>query len=332
MSRSKYQPMQLFLDAMPEVSGNTVNGLGEKEVRSASPFFWHPPKMQTHGELQKRVTDYQHKSPEISRHFSPDAPGGRGPKVVAQASEPEHGNASDWTAQIKQFALENEADVVGIAPMSPDYVYEGYEVSEPWVIVIGVAMDYDELNQAPPSFDNPTAAVVVAKEYNRAARSCRKLANFILNKGYYAKAWQGPYASALNMIPAAIAAGLGELGKHGSLINRELGSRFRLSAVTTELPLVGDEKDEFGIDDYCTRCRACSNACPPGAIFDDKQWVRGVKKWYVDFDKCIPYFGETLGCAICIVRCPWSRPGAGVKILDRLSRRIENVDKKEGKK
>ena len=123
------------------------------------------------------------------------------------------------------------------------------------------------------------------------------------------------------MIPAAIAAGLGELGKHGSIINRELGSRFRLSAVTTDLPLVADSPDEFGIDDYCTRCNACTNACPPGAIAEEKHLVRGVTKWYVDFDKCIPYFGEALGCAACIVRCPWSIPGASENILAKLRRR-----------
>ena len=95
---------------------------------------------------------------------------------------------------------------------------------EPRVIVIGVAMDYAELAEAPSSFDNPRAAVVVAKEYNRAARACRELRNFILSQGYFAKAYQGPYATALNFLPAAIAAGLGELGKHGSLINREYGS------------------------------------------------------------------------------------------------------------
>jgi epoxyqueuosine reductase QueG len=39
--------------------------------------------------------------------------------------------------------------------------------------------------------------------------------------------------------------------------------------------------------------------------------VRGESKWYVDFDKCIPYFVKTYGCAICIEVCPWSEPGRG---------------------
>ena len=319
--RSDYIPMREFIDAMPEVSGNTINGLGEKDKRQASPFFWHPPHQQTHGELQQLVTDYHRKSPAVRAVFNPNPPGGRGPKPVEQAERIAEGNAADWTERVKQFALENESELVGITGMKPEYVYGGYDVREPWVIIVGVEMDYGELSQAPSSFENPAAAVVVGAEYNRASRACRKLANYILSQGYYAKAYQGPYASALNMLPAAIQAGLGELGKHGSLINREYGSRFRLSAVTTDMPLLADAPDEFGIDDYCSRCQACSNACPPQAIADEKQLVRGVEKWYVDFDKCIPYFGEALGCALCLAICPWSRPGGSTKILEKLKRK-----------
>ena len=214
-----------------------------------------------------------------------------------------------------------ESDLVGITTIEPMYVYEGYEINDPWVITIGVAMDYAELSQAPPSFENPATAVVVAKECNRAARACCELANSIPAQGFHAKAYQGPYATALNMIPAALASGFGELGKHGSIINREFGSTIRLSAVTTDMPLTAGGRDEFGADDYCTRCKACSNACPPDAISDDKQMVRGEMKWYVDFDKCIPYFGEALGCAICLPRCPWSRPGNAQKIIQSLLKR-----------
>ena len=316
-----FKPMAQFTNAFPDVSGNTVNGLGESSFRRPSPFFWHPPDRQTHGDLQKMVTEYHRQSDAIRKEFSPNPPAGRGPKPIAQSEQQESRSASEWSDIVKEFALANESDLVGITSVEPLYIYEGYKIEEPWVITIGVAMDYAELSQAPPTFDNPATAVVVAKEYNRAARACRTLANFILSKGYFAKAYQGPYATALNMIPAAIASGFGELGKHGSIINREYGSGIRLSAVTTDMPLITDNRDEFGADDYCTRCKACSNGCPPGAIYDDKQLVRGDRKWYVDFDKCIPFFGEALGCAICLSICPWSRPGNAGKIIQSLIRR-----------
>jgi len=318
---SDYQPMQQFIDKFPEKSGNEINGLGETEVRRPSPFFWHPPERQTHGALQKEVTDYHRQSDAVRKWFRPDPPGGRGPEAVPQAGEKVSKSPDEWSALVKEFTLANESDLVGIADIDPLWIYEGYEIDEPRVIVIGVTMDYEELAEAPSSFENPRAAVVVAKEYNRAARACRELRNFILSQGYFAKAFQGPYATALNFLPAAIAAGLGELGKHGSLINREYGSSLRLSAVTTDMPLLADSPDVFGADEFCMRCQACANVCPPGAISNEKQLVRGVEKWYVDFDKCIPYFGESLGCAVCLAQCPWSRPGNSANLIQKLQKR-----------
>ena len=77
------------------------------------------------------------------------------------------------------------------------------------------------------------------------------------------------------MIPAAIEAGLGELGKHGSMIHRKLGANFRLSMVLTDLPLVSDAPDIFGGDDFCTRCQLCSSACPPMPFHAKKSWFAG---------------------------------------------------------
>ena len=88
---------------------------------------------------------------------------------------------ADWSRIVKEYTLAHESDLVGIAEIDPNWIYEGYEIREPRVIIIGVEMDYAELAQAPSSFENPSAAVVVAKEYNRAARACRELRNFILS-------------------------------------------------------------------------------------------------------------------------------------------------------
>ena len=87
--------------------------------------------------------------------------------------------------------------------------------------------------------------------------------------------------------------------------------------------LAVNQPDVFGGDDFCTRCQICLEACPPNAIGDEKQWVRGTKKWYVDFDKCIPYFAESRGCAICIAVCPWSRPGVADNLVVKMAKRRE---------
>tara|TARA_B100000683_G_scaffold238293_1_gene244022 strand:- start:555 stop:1538 length:984 start_codon:yes stop_codon:yes gene_type:complete len=314
-----YAPKPKFLDAFPKVSGNDINGLGETYPRRASPFFWHPPTKQPFGELQEVVLDHHRLSPLVRKTYSPKAP--RGPRPVELATQRIDKDPADWTAEIKNFALHNEADMVGIVPMDPEYVYEGYEINEAWVIMIGVVMDQERLNTAPDTIETAHSSIEVGEQYNRAARVSRNLSNHILEQGHYAKAYAGPYASALLMIPPAIAAGFGELGKHGSMISRTYGSSFRLSAVTTDMPLLGDAPDIFGADDFCSSCQVCTKACPPGAILETKQTVRGVEKWYVDFDKCIPYFGEALGCGICIARCPWSRPGTAPKLAQKMTDR-----------
>jgi epoxyqueuosine reductase QueG len=191
------------------------------------------------------------------------------------------------------------------------------QVEHQWIIVLGVTMDYEQLNTAP---EVPAAREVLV-QYSRAARAAKHVTNWIHRRGFPATAYTGPQADTVQMIPAAIACGLGELGKHGSMINREFGSSFRLSAVTTDMPLVADGPDVFGADDFCTRCKVCENACPPAAIHSEKQWVRGEYKWYVDFDKCIPYFDETHGCAICLAACPWSAPGRAPLLAEKWQKR-----------
>ncbi len=316
-----YKPRAEFLELFPPTSGNEVNGLGETEVRAPSPFFWHPVDEHPWGELATQVNLVFRESPYVAQYFSPDPPGGRGPDPIPVGKEVSEDAPANFSNAIKQFALQDEADLVGITSMKPGYVYEGYSIDEPWIIIVGVAMDYDLLSTVPASNDNPEGAAEVGRQYNRAARASRQLVNFIRSQGYSAKAYEGPNASAINMIPAAIEAGLGQLGKHGSMINDIYGSNFRLSAVVTEMPLLPDAPVDIGVDDFCTHCQVCSNACPPGAIFNEKQLVRGETKWYVNFDACIPYFGETLGCGICIARCPWSIPERAPVIKDKMLRR-----------
>jgi len=136
--------------------------------------------------------------------------------------------------------------------------------------------------------------------------------------------WQAE-AAIHNMlhIPAAVNAGLGQLGKHGSLIAEQAGSMYRLGAVVTDLPLTYDAPRDIAVDDFCATCQICTTNCPPQAILPEKQTLRGVERWYVDFDKCIPYFVENHGCGICIGVCPWSEEGRGEHAgIDRLDAHV----------
>lgn len=303
----------------PGLSGNTVNGVGERVPRRPSPIFWHRPEKEAFGRLQEHVVA---RFNSVGVYHDIYAHGDRGPKkpdpvAAARVDRP----AAAWTRTVKDFALANEADLVGIARIDPQWIFDGYELADPFVIVLGITMDHAILSQVPSTAEHPEGQLEVAVAYNRGARAAMALANFVRAQGWDAKAHSGPWASTLSMMPAALACGFGELGKHGSLINRTYGSSFRLAAVTTVLPLEPDAPDAFGADDFCARCHVCRNACPPAAIADTKRLVRGVEKWSVDFDKCIPYFNETYGCGICIAVCPWSTPGRAPKLAERWSKR-----------
>ena len=88
-----------------------------------------------------------------------------------------------------------------------------------------------------------------------------------------------------------------------------------------DIPLFADSRDEFGADDFRTSCQLCTKICPVDAIAPEKQMVRGKAKWYVDFDKCLPFFVEHNGCAMCIPACPWSKPGVAKTLIEKQVRR-----------
>jgi epoxyqueuosine reductase len=303
----------------PGASGNAVNGLGETEPRRATPVFWTRPEKIPHGQVQERF---------MERFFKVDAYkdiyklADRGP---AKLSEPAPARAevppAEWTRRLKEYALANGADLVGIARLDRAWLFEGQDDPLPWVVVFGMRMDHARLSMAPATPENPDSQVEVHDQYNRGARAANRTAQWLREAGFQSTSYPGPWAKALLMVPAALACGFGELGKHGSIINREFGSSFRLSAVSTDMPLEPDARDTFGADDFCTNCRICVDACPPDAIFHEKQIVRGEQRWYVDFDKCIPYFTETYGCGICIAVCPWSTPGRAPTLAERWTRR-----------
>lgn len=308
-------PEQLSL--FPDISGNAINGLGETEVRRPSPIYWQDPRELPHGRLQDWMLEKTRRDvPQIMemRHGL----GGRGREERAPVAEVRAtGDADSFTRAVKAEALRVEADDVGIARMRPEWIYQGHSADLPHVIMIAVRMDHAELATAP----EPPSVVEVMRQYNRGTRAARALADWIRVRGFQAVPHGGPVGGPLVMVPAAIAAGLGELGKHGSIIHRCFGSSFRLAAVLTDMPLHADTPDDFGADGFCENCQVCSRACPPDAISDGRKTVRGVEKWYVDFDRCVPYFNQTYGCGICIAVCPWSRPETGPKLLQKMLRR-----------
>lgn len=299
----------------PTTSGNSINGLGEKQARRPSHVYWHDPDKIVHGALQawfyKKNAHPRMEEPRRLRQEIIDQP------LSTIALEKTQKPAPYLAEGVKAVARAESAEDVGIARMEKAWVYDDSEMALPWIIVFAIAMDYEQLKTA-PEIDS---GIEVINQYGRAQKVGKAVASWIRERGYKTEVLAGPMAGPVTLVPPALATGMGELGKHGSIIHPRLGAMFRLSAVATDMPLVADSPREFGADDFCTNCQACSIACPPDAILAEKQRVRGTTKWYVNFDKCLPYFNETYGCGICLAACPWSRPGAADNLVTKLARR-----------
>jgi epoxyqueuosine reductase QueG len=134
-----------------------------------------------------------------------------------------------------------------------------------------------------------------------------RLAQQIAAYGYSAA--MQPNEGDIPLVAMAYLAGLGELGKHGSLISPELGSSFRLGAVSTEIPLQVDEPRDFGFDEVCLKCGMCERFCPGDAIKPEKKIVNGIERWHVDTPACEPWFHKLYGCKICLMVCPLNSQG-----------------------
>ncbi len=215
-------------------SGNGINGVGETTPRRPSPFFWHPPDQHPWGDLQLLARKNSRKCPGSTEAFQGAY---TYPELISIAETRSESLPQELAEAIKSFALSHEADDIGIAGMDPLYVFEGYTIDHPWVIVLALAHNYERLREVPSDETNGVGVCDVGDQYARGTRSSYALANWIRSQGYHADPYPGPMAGALLLIPPAIAAGLGELGKHGSLISPRFGSGVRLAGVTTDMPL-----------------------------------------------------------------------------------------------
>jgi epoxyqueuosine reductase len=95
------------------------------------------------------------------------------------------------------------------------------------------------------------------------------------------------------------AAGLGWIGRNNLLVNSDLGSRFRLVTILTDMPLEPDQP----LKRDCGECKACLPTCPAQAI----------KEYRDDFDHLACYdklrefrrqglVGQHI-CGVCVKAC-----------------------------
>jgi epoxyqueuosine reductase len=207
------------------------------------------------------------------------------------------------TDEIKATVRTMGADIVGVADFDHRFAFtQAGEIAHRHVVVFGIGMSYEHMVDIGPRSQDE-----VHRVYHQLDDIGVHLAQQIAAYGYSAA--MQPNEGDIPLVALAYLAGLGELGKHGSLISPELGSSFRLGAVSTDIPLNADGVKDFGIDEVCTRCGVCERFCPGDAIKPSKQVVNGIERWHVDTPACEPYFHKLYGCKICLVVCPLNSRG-----------------------
>ncbi len=183
--------------------------------------------------------------------------------------------------------------------------------------IISVRMDYRPDEPDPTAIlADPAAAFVsryaLGRDYHklmrrRLQRLARRIEGVVGPFGYRA------FVDSAPVMEKAIAAkaGLGWIGKHSNLLDRDAGSWFFLGELYTDLPLPLDR----AVDAHCGDCQACLALCPTRAI---------VAPYQVDARRCVSYLTIELdgsipedlrplignriyGCDDCQLVCPWNR-------------------------
>jgi reductive dehalogenase len=218
---------------------------------------------------------------------------------------------------LKEIAHYYGAVDVGITSLEPYHVYSNVgrgigdygseiKIEHSFAIVMTVEMDHEMIGTGP----KPTATMESAKQYVEAARICVQLANAIREMGYSARAHiDGNYQVIAPLV--ARDAGLGEIGRMGLLMTPRLGPRVRIGVVTTDLPLIPDQrKSNLAVIDFCNICKKCASNCPSKSIpFDDRQEIDGVLRWKINAETCFHYWNVVgTDCGRCMAVCPFSHP------------------------
>ena len=222
---------------------------------------------------------------------------------------------------VRQYARHLGADMVGICKVNPLWVYShrgeihydnwkddwGREIDDTpsYAVVMLTEMNWDHVSSAPHT---PSVAES-ARDYGKGAYVSTVMGRWFAHMGYMGVAQHSRNYDTL-LVPLAVDAGLGEMGRHGYLIAPTYGARVRIFATLTDMPLVSDAPISMGVDAFCHTCKKCAVSCPSKSIpMGAKTVSNGISRWKLNADTCFEYWGKVgTDCSICMAVCPFSRP------------------------
>jgi len=239
------------------------------------------------------------------------------------------GPEEEASAMVEHAAIQFGAVQVGFAALEPSWLYANARIDPEAEELIAGPLPIGEV-VIPERFRWViTAAAPVPYALSRYARAdlgsagdrsgwARSemlelmLLNFLTALGYGAAPLPGSY------IPHALMAGLGEMGRMNRLISPVVGGNFRMAAVLTDLPLALDRPIDFGLQEFCARCKKCAETCPPQALSHDAEpswepkghWnAPGKRVYFETAPNCLEYnIKQSTFCCVCMACCPWTKP------------------------
>jgi 3-chloro-4-hydroxyphenylacetate reductive dehalogenase len=218
---------------------------------------------------------------------------------------------------IKETAYFLRADAVGICKLPSYAVYShsaatGEPIELKHKYAIAILVDQDARTSEATSGHDWISNSMSFVAYSASGFISCILADYIRKLGYPARAH---HALSYQVIipPILLWAGLGEVSRMSEcILHPFLGPRFKASVVTTDLPLLCDQPIDFGLQDFCSKCKKCARHCPSGALSDGgKVASNGYEHWPSEIRKCTSMrVGNQRGasCGTCITVCPWNKP------------------------
>jgi epoxyqueuosine reductase QueG len=212
--------------------------------------------------------------------------------------------------KLKENVLKEGASLFGVAELSKiqtdDFLIPQNILSKlPYAISIGVKLSSIVLEEIE---DHPTKNYFhhYRQVNNFLDQLALKVARYIENLGYNAYAvaasqlidWENQRGQ-LSHKRIGVSAGLGWIGRNNLLVNKKLGSQFRLVTILTDLPIVTDKPTPQD----CGDCRKCISVCPAQAIQEkpeDFQHIKCFEK-LKEFQKK-GYVAQYI-CGICVKVC-----------------------------